>query len=338
MILLLGASGYIGQAFAAELRRRRYPFVPLTRTAIDYAEFDVLFDYVRKMRPGFVINADGYSGRLNVDECESARAETLATNAFLPQVVARVCLMTNTPWGHVSSGSIYNGAKVLDNEGTRIETDLNRPEIRRLFEQHPERFFGFTELDEPNCSFLKPPCSFYSGVIALAEEALRTERECYIWRCRMPFDEHGQPQNLLSKIQYYPKVYDSVNSLSHLDDFVQACLELRERKAPFGIYNITNPGAVTTRQVVAMIERILKPGRTFEFWKDDEEFYRDGTRAPRSNCILDVSKVRAIGVRMRPVQEALEESLRKWQVGSPMAWPVRRELQPMHHITSSALT
>jgi UDP-glucose 4,6-dehydratase len=331
MILLLGARGYIGQAFAAELRRRRYPFAPLTRMAIDYTQFDILFDYVHQMTPSFIINAAGYTGRPNVDGCESARAETLAANALLPQTIARVCLMTNTPWGHVSSGSIYNGAKVLDSGGTRIESDLSRQEIRWLFEQYPERFSGFTELDEPNFTFLKLPCSFYSGTIALAEEALRTVRECYVWRCRMPFSEHDQPRNFLSKIQYYPKVYDSVNSLSHVDDFVQACLNLWERRAPFGIYNVTNPGAVTTRQVVALIEQVLKPDRTFEFWKDDEEFYRDGAKAPRSNCILDVSKVLATGVRMRQVHEALEESLRRWHVGSPVMWPLGSPSQLASH-------
>ena len=331
IILLLGARGYIGQAFAAELRRRRYPFVPLTRMAIDYTQFDILFDYVHQMRPSFIINAAGYTGKPNVDGCESARAETLAANALLPQTIARVCLVTNTPWGHVSSGSIYKGAKVLDTGGTRIETDLSRPEIRWLFEQHPERFSGFTELDEPNFTFLKPPCSFYSGTIALAEEALRTVRECYVWRGRIPFSEHDHPRNFLSKIQYYPKVYDSVNSLSHLDDFAQTCLNLWERGAPFGIYNVTNPGAVTTRQVVGLIERVLKPGRKFEFWKDDEEFYREGAKAPRSNCILDVSKVHATGVRMRSVHEALEESLRRWHVGSPVLWPARLPSQQIQH-------
>jgi len=299
--------------------------------AIDYTQFDILFDYVHQVRPSFIINAAGYTGKPNVDGCESARAETLAANALLPQTIARVCLVTNTPWGHVSSGSIYNGAKVLDNGGTRIESDLSRAEIRWLFEQHPERFSGFTELDEPNCSFLKPPCSFYSGTIALAEEALRTVRECYVWRCRIPFSEHDHPRNFLSKIQYYPKVYDSVNSLSHLDDFVQACLNLWERGAPFGIYNMTNPGAVTTRQVVALIEQVLKPDRTFEFWKDGEEFYRDGATAPRSNCILDVSKLLSTGVRMRQVHDALEESLRRWHVGSPVLWPIRLPSQPAHH-------
>ena len=51
MILLLGASGYIGRAFASELRRRGHSFIPLTRRAFDYTRFDFLFDYLRTMRP-----------------------------------------------------------------------------------------------------------------------------------------------------------------------------------------------------------------------------------------------------------------------------------------------
>ncbi len=57
MIVLLGSGGYVGQAFAAELRRRGHGFIPLTRKAINYADFTLLFDYVRKVKPQFIINA-----------------------------------------------------------------------------------------------------------------------------------------------------------------------------------------------------------------------------------------------------------------------------------------
>ena len=70
------------------------------------------------------------------------------------------------------------------------------------------------------------------------------------------------PRNYLSKVQRYEKVYDNVNSISHRGDFVRACLDLWERRAPFGIYNVTNPGFVTTRQVVDLVEKILKPAKT----------------------------------------------------------------------------
>jgi hypothetical protein len=87
---------------------------------------------------------------------------------------------------------------------------------------------------------------------------------------------------------------------------------LWEKHAPFGIYNITNPGFVTSRQVVESIRDILKPSRAFEFWADDAEFYRLGARTPRSNCVLDVAKLLAAGVVMRPVGEALRDALEHW--------------------------
>jgi dTDP-4-dehydrorhamnose reductase len=313
MIVLLGSTGYIGQAFACELRRRGAPFVPLTRSALDYTQFDILFDYLRKVKPEFVINAAGYTGKPNVDACETARADTFQGNTLFPQMVARVCLMTNTPLGHVSSGCIFSGAKVLLNGERAIKKNLSDLRLQQLFNKQPEAFYGFTEFDEPNFSFRSPPCSFYSGTKALAEESLRSFEHVYIWRLRIPFDEFDHPRNYLSKIQHYQKVYNNINSLSHRGDFVRACLDLWDSRAPFGIYNVTNPGAVTTSEVVESIKRILKSRRTFEFWKDDAEFYSTANRAPRSNCILDVSKLLAAGVKIRSVREALRNALLKWQ-------------------------
>ena len=130
---------------------------------------------------------------------------------------------------------------------------------------------------------------------------------------RIPFDEFDNPRNYLTKIQRYPKVYDNVNSISHRADFVRACLDTWRLRAPFGIYNVTNPGWVTTREVIAALEKHLQTGRCFDFWENDEEFYRLAAKTPRSNCVLDVSKLLAAGVKIRSVGEALEDSLKNWK-------------------------
>ena len=313
MILLLGASGYVGQAFAQELARRDLPFTPLSRKQSDYSRFDSLLNYLREKKPSFVINAAGYTGKPNVDACEIARADTLQGNTLLPLTIAQACIATGIPFGHVSSGCIFSGAHIVEEGKSRVEKDLTRPELRRLPETNPAALQGFTEMDHPNFTFRDPPCSFYSGTKALAEEALAPLANNYIWRLRIPFDALDNARNYLSKLQRYPKVYDNVNSLSHRDDFVRACLDLWERRAPFGTYNVTNPGYITTRQVVAMIQKILQPKRPFEFWASDEEFYRSAAKTPRSNCVLDVSKLLATGVQMRPVQEALLAALKNWK-------------------------
>ena len=312
MILLLGATGYIGEAFARELRQRGEAFTTLSRSQVDYSRFDVLWPYLRDNRPEFVVNAAGYTGKPNVDACETAQADTLQGNTLLPLTVAQACAAAGVPWGHVSSGCIYSGARIISDGHNRVEKDLTRPELRELVATHPEQVHGFTEEDVPNFSFRQPPCSFYSGTKALAEEAIAGLGRGYIWRLRIPFDEFDGARNYLSKVQRYAKVYDNVNSISHRADFVKACLDLRRLRAPFGIYNVTNPGFLTTRQVVETLERVLQPARRFEFWASDEEFYRVAAKTPRSNCVLDTRKLLAAGVKIRPVEAALADSLQNW--------------------------
>lgn len=312
MIVLLGATGYMGQAFGQELRRRQWRFAGISRKELDYTSFGLLLKYLQDVRPSFLVNAAGFTGSPNVDACEIARAETLAGNTLFPQTVAHACAVAGVPWGHVSSGCIYTGAKIVHSGALKIEKDLMGPELQRIVYQEPERVRGYSESDPPNFSFRQPPCSFYSGSKALAEEALLNVGGGYLWRLRIPFDEFDNSRNYLTKVQRYAKVYDNVNSLSHRGDFTRACLDLWERRAAFGVYNITNPGFVTTRKVIEMIERKLRPPRKFEFWSNDEEFYRLGAKTPRSNCVLDVSKLLATGISMRSVQEALEDAIERW--------------------------
>ena len=313
MILLLGATGYIGEAFASELRRRGADFLPLSRARVDYTRFEVLLEQLRLRKPSFVINAAGYTGKPNVDACEAHKADTLQGNALFPQTVAQACAAAGIPWGHVSSGCIYSGAKVIVNGQARVEKDFTTPALRVLVEKSPESVRGFTETDVPNFSFRDLPCSFYSGTKALGEEAIAGVGQSYIWRLRIPFDECDGARNYLSKVQRYSKVYDNVNSISHRADFVKACLDLWELRAPYGTYNVTNPGFVTTRHVVELILQLLKPSRKFEFWASDEEFYRVAAQTPRSNCVMDTTKLLAAGVKIRPVEEALEASLKQWK-------------------------
>lgn len=313
MIILIGGSGFIGQAFVAELQKRNQPFKSVSRAQIDYTRFDVLLRFLRDTKPAFLINAAGYTGKPNVDACEVARADTLQGNSLLPQTIAHACAAAGVPWGHISSGCIFSGAKVVEGGAVRIEKDMSKPALKKLAETNPAAVRGFTETDEPNFSFRQPPCSFYSGTKALGEEAIAGVGQSYIWRLRIPFDEFDSARNYLSKVQRYSKVYENVNSISHRSDFVKASLGLWESRAAFGIYNITNPGFVTTRQVVKAIESILKPGKKFEFWENDEEFYHFAAKTPRSNCVMDVSKLLATGVKIRPVEEALEDSLRNWK-------------------------
>jgi len=171
---------------------------------------------------------------------------------------------------------------------------------------------GFAEGDEPNFCFAHNNCSFYSGTKALAEEVMAGFPDFYVWRLRIPFDEFDGNRNYLSKVQRYAKVYQNWNSVSHRRDFVAACLDTWLQKVPGGVYNVVNPGYVSTQEVVEKIREKLKSGWSPAFWGSDDEFYRFGAVTPRSNCILDTTKILKAGIRIRSVGEALEESLDRW--------------------------
>lgn len=313
-IVVLGASGYIGEVFVQEAKKRGLNTVALSRSTIDYSNYEVLLDYLQQYKPDFLINAAGYVGRPNVDACEENKAEAILGNVILPMNISRACLMTDTPWGHVSSGCIFSGAKIMSGKRVTAEKNLMIAHVRDIVAKEPWRVLGYDENDIPNFSFHAKTCSFYSGTKALGEEIIRSVGgPAFIWRLRIPFDEYNDPRNYLTKLQLYEKVYSNVNSLSHRRDFVRACLDIWEKKAEFGTYNVTNPGYITTEEVIEMMTEILKPAKVFSFWKNDEEFYAKAAKALRSNCILDTSKLERCGVHMRPVRDALQESLMNYQ-------------------------
>jgi dTDP-4-dehydrorhamnose reductase len=312
MILLFGASGYIGRAFAAELDRRGLACQPVSRADVDFSSAASLQRMIDAQAPSFVINAAGFTGQPNVDACETNQADTILGNVMFPQMLAQACSMSDVPLGHVSSGCIYDGCLVQNAGEWTIERNLAGEPFRRRVADAPHTIRGFGETSVPNFSFRNSPCSFYSGTKALAEEWLANARAVYIWRLRIPFDELDGARNYLSKLQRYDRLYESFNSLTHRADFAQAAIDLWERRAPFGVYNMTNPGFVSTNEVTEMIGSILGGGKSFEFFADADEFYSRAAVAPRSNCILDTDKLAATGVVMRPVREALQAALESW--------------------------
>ncbi len=311
--VLLGYTGYIGEAFATELANRDEKYLCVSRSQVDYTDFKTLRTFLTEEQPTFLINCAGYTGKPNVDACEMDRAGTIMGNVRLSETLANACEVAGVPWGQVSSGCIYSGAKLrIAGQPERIEKDLMAPHVQELWQADPTILHGFTETDTPNFSFRDPPCSFYSGTKALSEELLSKRENVFQWRLRIPFDHLDSSRNYLTKIQSYARVYNNVNSLSHRGDFVRACLDTWKLRVAFGTYNVTNSGWVTTRSVAELLQEKLKIDRDFTYFQDDADFYRYAA-APRSNTILDNTKLLTTGVVLRTVEEALEDSIKNWQ-------------------------
>ena len=287
MIYLLGGSGYVGQAYQKLLNQKGISFKNLVRNEVDYTNVDTLITAIKADKPDFLINSAGYTGKPNVDACEADKANCLFGNAILPGRIAKACETTNTPWGHVSSGCIFTGAR---EDGTE-----------------------FTEEDAPNFTFRQNNCSFYSGTKALGEEILVDANNCYIWRLRIPFDHNESPRNYLTKLMRYQKLLQAENSISQLHEFVAATYACWEKHIPFGTYNVTNPGYISTSEVVDLILDSGICKKDYQFFDDEAEFMGKAAIAPRSNCIMSSKKLAEAGIEMSPVKEAIQNALKNWQ-------------------------
>lgn len=287
--LILGKTGYIAQSFIQACEERGLDYVAISRSAIDYLDPGKFLNFLSintncglSLKNCKIINCAGYIGKPNVDACESNKADTIAGNVVLPSSIASICRDRGLTYIHISSGCIYNGYSK-----------------------------NFREDDVPNFTF--DTGSFYSGSKALAEQVvLQNNPRSYVFRLRVPFDESPSPRNYITKLLSYDRLLDVRNSFSHRRDFVNACLDIVDCKAPTGIYNLTNPGSLTTKEVVDMLKEYIKPAKDFSFYSDEATFMQD-VKAPRSSCVLDVSKALEY-TKLRNVRCAFEDALIKYGV------------------------
>ncbi len=285
-VVLLGGSGYVGKTFQEILSKRNISFRNFSRTELNYYNPAKLKEALKAEAPDCLINAAGYTGKPNVDACEDDKANCLLGNAVLPGIIREVCESLKLPWGHVSSGCIYTGSR---SDGS-----------------------GFLEDDTPNFDFRHNNCSFYSGTKALGEEVLKGAENCYIWRLRIPFDERNNPRNYLTKLLTYEWLLDAENSVSQRFEFIDACLACFEKEIPSGVYNVTNPGAISAREITEIMKTHGMVKKELKFFESEEAFMSEVVRAPRSNCIMSSEKLSSLDIRLTEVHEAVDRACKNW--------------------------
>ena len=293
MYIILGKTGYIAEAFIKELESRQLDYRALSRSDVNYTNYKEFCNYldinwIDFVKSSIIVNCAGYTGKPNVDACELNKDQAILGNVVLPTMLSGVCKARGVTLVHISSGCIYNG-----------------------YDQQ------FSEEDDPNFDFNNG--SFYSGTKELAERSIKDNPLSYIFRLRIPFDQYSSLRNYITKLLTYETLVDATNSLSHRGDFAKYCIDLIEGAAPFGIYNVTNKGSMTTRDIVELIKYHLRDNyvpviahKEFKFFEDYEAF--EGViKAPRSNCILSTEKIEKY-IEIRTVQDALEDALSSYKV------------------------
>lgn len=243
----------------------------------DIADLGAVRAALAAHRPHAVVNAAGRTGTPNVDWCEDHVFETWRSNTVGPITLAQACAEAGVYLLHLGSGCVFYGPS-----------------------PHPG---GWREHDPAN------PESTYARSKYAADLALGSLPGVAVLRLRMPFDAIPGPRNLITRLAAYPQVLDCVNSLTAVEDLLALIPPLLELR-PQGVLHATNPGAVSHRELLARYRDLVDPTHRCVFVGEEALRASGRTRAPRSSCALADTRLAALGLALRPIEDALDRALR----------------------------
>lgn len=258
--LIYGRSGWIGGLLGKLCKMQGIPFEYGRGRLEDRSQ---LLADIANVKPTHVFNAAGVTGRPNVDWCESHKTETIRTNVAGTLTLADVCREHGLLVINFATGCIF-------------EYDASHPEGSGI---------GFKEEDKPNFTG-----SFYSKTKAMVEELLKEYDNVCTLRVRMPISSDlNNPRNFITKISRYNKVVNIPNSMTVLDEVLPVSIEMAKRNLR-GIWNFTNPGAVSHNEILEMYKSYIDPD--FQWVNFTLEEQAQVIVAPRSNNELDATKLK----------------------------------------------
>lgn len=272
--LLFGPNGWLGSKLVELM------CADATLARIDHPE--EVRDAIDQYNPDMVINCAGIKGVPNIDWCSATPENqnlTWRANVYGPDNLARAC-RGRAMLVHLSTGCLFTGPSPhLD--GRWREDDV----------PSPVNFYGRTKL---------------AGETVILESGV----ESLIVRLRMPITSEPVPGNLITKLASYQQVIDVRNSVTVVPDFLQAIQQLVAQRCR-GIYHVTNPGAVRHSEILAWYREVVDQSHTYTLREPDA--IAELTAEPRSECVLDTSKLEQAGVCLPVAEESIKQCLVRYR-------------------------
>jgi 3,5-epimerase/4-reductase len=241
---------------------------------------DDVLELLAEYQPDAVLNAAGIVGKPNVDWCEDHQLETIKGNAVLPTLIAEACQKKNIYLLHMGTGCIFYG-------------------------QSPHGG-AWTESDPAN------PVAVYTRTKYAADLVLSTLPNIGIARIRMPIDNIPSDKNLINKLAKYEKIIDVKNSVTIVEDMVDVFYQLLNKKAT-GIFHVVNPGVISHKEIIAMYKEIVDPKHSNTWIREGELVSCGLAKKKRSNNIMQSANLEKLDIKMRPIKEALRDTLEKYK-------------------------
>jgi dTDP-4-dehydrorhamnose reductase len=230
-ILITGATGTLGNAFARQCVVRGLPYRLLRRSEMDIADPASVRAMLTRLRPWAVINTAGY---VRVDEAEIDCERCFRENAIGPAVLAEACEQRRIRLVSFSSDLVFDGT-------------AGRPYV----ESDPV---------SPLNEYGRSKAAAESRVLELDPSALMVRTSAFFG----PWDKYNFVTIALEHLrrgQPFRAVADATISPTYVPDLVQATLDLLI-DGESGLWHLANRGAVTWAELArsAAIRSGLDPG------------------------------------------------------------------------------
>jgi dTDP-4-dehydrorhamnose reductase len=269
------ATGWIGQQMV-ELLKQQGKEVHVSKCRLE--DRNHIEKELDEIKPKYILNCAGVTGRPNVDWCEDHKIETIRSNVIGTLNLCDVASIRGIHVTNYATGCIYE----YDDKHTMTNG------------------VGFTEDDPPNFTG-----SYYSKTKGMVEFLLRSYPNVLILRVRMPLSDDLHPRNFITKITKYAKVVDIPNSMTVLHDLLPISIKMTERGLK-GVYNFTNPGSISHNEILALYKKYIDNNFTWVNFSLEEQ--AKILKAGRSNNLLDTTKLeKEFPGEILPIKPAVEK-------------------------------
>jgi dTDP-4-dehydrorhamnose reductase len=221
-LLITGATGTLGRAFARICEERHIPYVLSSRQDIQISDPESVARAFERLRPWGVINTAGF---VRMDDAEKDPATCMRDNAEGPAVLALHCAIHDIPFVTFSSDLVFDGEK----RSPYVESDRT----------NPLNIYGRSKLIAEQQALQHWPRSLVIRTSAFFG----------------PWDDYNFATlclKALSRGEEFSAIEDYVVSPTYVPDLVHQTLDLMI-DGESGIWHLANPGEVTWYEFAKMV-------------------------------------------------------------------------------------
>jgi dTDP-4-dehydrorhamnose reductase len=285
-VLVTGASGMLGSALCPLLCSNGYKVyrtdINTPDTGIEFLDIrniDSLKSFIEKNKPDIIFHL---AAETDVDKCEIEVEHAYLTNTVGTQNVSSLCKEYNILMAYISTCGVFDGKK-----------------------KEP-----YSESDEPN------PISIYTKTKFDGEKAVKSLlKKYFIFRAGWMIGGGKKDKKFVAKIVNLIKTRDTLmvvndkrGCLTFTKDFSECIIKII-KLGQHGLYHVTNEGIATRYDIACKIAEYLRR-KDVIIKPVSSAFFPLPAPRPDSEAV-DNYKIKLLGIKMRPWEEALSEYLKE---------------------------